>query len=210
MSALTVNGIETFVAHGGQTFDPTRPAVLLVHGAGMDHSVWALQSRALAAQGHHAIATKLIEWRYLIDRNSGASFAEIDAFLKANATWPMRNTLFARAEAKIAPNASSGFVLGWFAGREPESAAGKICLGEAENAAGKTTVGGQHIREGWIEGSFSPATEQDIVRKFGPLLPPDIDAKRLDSLLWRGDYFSARRQKQAGRCIRETGKRRWP
>ena len=46
MSTLIVNGLETFVAHGGQSFDPKRPTVLLVHGAGMDHSVWALQSRA--------------------------------------------------------------------------------------------------------------------------------------------------------------------
>ena len=59
MSKLIVNNIETFVAHGGQSFDPRRPVVLLVHGAGMDHSVWALQSRALAAQGWSVLAVDL-------------------------------------------------------------------------------------------------------------------------------------------------------
>ena len=36
---LSVNGIDTFVATGGQPFDPKLPAVVFIHGAGFDHSV---------------------------------------------------------------------------------------------------------------------------------------------------------------------------
>ncbi len=53
-------------------------------------------ARRLADQGHDAMATKLVQWRYLLDRNSGASFAEIDAFLKANPDWPLHTSLLAR------------------------------------------------------------------------------------------------------------------
>ena len=35
---LSVNGIETFVATGGRPFDPSLPAVVMLHGAGFDHS----------------------------------------------------------------------------------------------------------------------------------------------------------------------------
>ncbi|MEO0036062.1 MAG: hypothetical protein RLZZ501_2085 [Pseudomonadota bacterium] len=48
-----------FVATGGEPFDPARPVVLLVHGAGADHSVWALQSRGLARRGFAVLACDL-------------------------------------------------------------------------------------------------------------------------------------------------------
>jgi pimeloyl-ACP methyl ester carboxylesterase len=48
---VTVDGNRVFAATGGRPFDPTWPSVLFIHGAGMDHTVWALQTRYFA---HHA------------------------------------------------------------------------------------------------------------------------------------------------------------
>jgi pimeloyl-ACP methyl ester carboxylesterase len=48
-----VDGIDTFVATGGRDFDPALPCVVFLHGAGMDHSVWALLARSFA---HHGCA----------------------------------------------------------------------------------------------------------------------------------------------------------
>lgn len=56
---ITVEGREVFAATGGRSFDPALPCVLLVHGAGMDHSVWALQSRYLAHRGRAVLAVDL-------------------------------------------------------------------------------------------------------------------------------------------------------
>src|SRR5215831_2516457 len=50
---LPINGINAFVATGGREFDPLLPAVVLIHGAGFDHSAWALHSRWFA---HHGFA----------------------------------------------------------------------------------------------------------------------------------------------------------
>ena len=47
---VSVNGVEAFVATGGREFDPASPAVVLIHGAGFDHSCWALHSRWFAHQ----------------------------------------------------------------------------------------------------------------------------------------------------------------
>ncbi|GBD43733.1 Dihydrolipoyllysine-residue acetyltransferase component of acetoin cleaving system [bacterium HR40] len=47
------------VADWGRGFDPARPTVIFLHGAGMDHSVWAFQARALAFAGHNALAPDL-------------------------------------------------------------------------------------------------------------------------------------------------------
>src|ERR1700761_4670561 len=50
---ITVNGRQVFAATGGRDFDKSLPAVVLIHGAGFDHSAWALQSRWFA---HHGFA----------------------------------------------------------------------------------------------------------------------------------------------------------
>src|SRR4051795_5150184 len=56
---LSVNGVDTFVATGGRPFDPSLPAVVLLHGAGFDHSTWALHSRWFAHHGFSVLAPDL-------------------------------------------------------------------------------------------------------------------------------------------------------
>src|SRR6187399_3534659 len=56
---LSVNGADTFVATGGRPFDPSLPAVVLLHGAGFDHSTWALHSRWFAHHGYSILAPDL-------------------------------------------------------------------------------------------------------------------------------------------------------
>ena len=56
---LIVNGIDTFVATGGKPFDKSLPAVVLLHGAGFDHSTWALHSRWFAHHGFSVLAPDL-------------------------------------------------------------------------------------------------------------------------------------------------------
>jgi pimeloyl-ACP methyl ester carboxylesterase len=53
---LNVNGTDTFVATGGRDFDPALPAVIFLHGAGFDHTVWALLSRWFAHRGYSVLA----------------------------------------------------------------------------------------------------------------------------------------------------------
>jgi len=56
---LPVNGNDVFVATGGKPFDPTLPAVVLIHGAGFDHSTWALHTRWFAHHGYSVLAPDL-------------------------------------------------------------------------------------------------------------------------------------------------------
>src|SRR3979411_2208508 len=53
---LSVNGIDTFVATGGRDFDLSQPAIVLLHGAGFDHTTWALHSRWFAHHGFGVLA----------------------------------------------------------------------------------------------------------------------------------------------------------
>ena len=56
---VDVDGAKTFVATGGQPFRPDLPTVVMLHGAGLDHSVWALQSRWFAHRGCNVAAVDL-------------------------------------------------------------------------------------------------------------------------------------------------------
>ncbi len=151
-------------------------------------------AKGLAAQGHDAMAKRLVQWRFLMDKNSGASFGEIDAFLKASPEWPGRGALYARAEAALDPAASPATVIAWFGERNPDSAIGKVRLGEALIASGKVTLGRNLICQAWVEGSFEPDQELSIVQKDGALLTPDVDRQRLDNMLWRDDVTGAKRE----------------
>ena len=53
---IILDGRTVFAATGGQNFDPDRPAVVFLHGAGMDHTVWALQTRWFAHHGRSVLA----------------------------------------------------------------------------------------------------------------------------------------------------------
>jgi pimeloyl-ACP methyl ester carboxylesterase len=53
---VVADGIDTFVGTGGRGFDPALPAVVFLHGAGMDHSVFALLARSFAHHGFGVLA----------------------------------------------------------------------------------------------------------------------------------------------------------
>jgi pimeloyl-ACP methyl ester carboxylesterase len=56
---LTVNGVDTFIATGGREFDSSQPTIVLLHGAGLDHTTWALHSRWFAHHGYGVLAPDL-------------------------------------------------------------------------------------------------------------------------------------------------------
>ena len=56
---LDVDRRSVFAGTGGRAHESGRPLVVFLHGAGMDHSVWALQSRWFAHHGFNVLAADL-------------------------------------------------------------------------------------------------------------------------------------------------------
>ncbi len=54
-----LDGRRVFAGTGGRVADPAAPAVVLLHGAGMDHTIYAAQARALAHRGRNVLAFDL-------------------------------------------------------------------------------------------------------------------------------------------------------
>ena len=68
-----------FAATGGKPFDPKHPAIVLIHGAGMDHTVWTLQARYFAHHGRSVLAVDL--------PGHGRSEGPAPASIEGYATW---------------------------------------------------------------------------------------------------------------------------
>src|SRR5437016_4743062 len=89
---LVVDGTEISAGTGGREFDPARPAIVLLHGAALDHTVWALLARYFAHHGFSVLAPDLPGH----GRSGGAALASIAAM----ADWVAR--LIASAGARKA------------------------------------------------------------------------------------------------------------
>jgi pimeloyl-ACP methyl ester carboxylesterase len=56
---FAVAGTIAYAYTGARAFDGAQPTIVFVHGAALDHSVWALQSRYLAHHGSNVLALDL-------------------------------------------------------------------------------------------------------------------------------------------------------
>ena len=74
---LDVNGKTAYAYTAGST--PGRDAIVFIHGAQNDHSVWTAQARALAQRGHHVLAVDLPGH----GRSAGPALATVEEM----ATW---------------------------------------------------------------------------------------------------------------------------
>jgi pimeloyl-ACP methyl ester carboxylesterase len=72
---LDVDGSEVYAYTGTRPVDPAKPAVVFVHGAANDHSVWLLQSRYFAHHGKSVLAVDLPGH----GRSAGAALGSVDA-----------------------------------------------------------------------------------------------------------------------------------
>jgi pimeloyl-ACP methyl ester carboxylesterase len=121
---IVVDGQKIFAATGGKTFDPAKPAIVLIHGAGMDHTVWVLQTRWLAHHGLNVLAIDLPGH----GRSQGTAYATVGDY----ADWLAR---FLDA-AKLKQAALAGHSLGALialeaAARMPERISRLMLLGAA-------------------------------------------------------------------------------
>ncbi|MDH3388409.1 MAG: alpha/beta hydrolase [Gammaproteobacteria bacterium] len=56
---IDVRAQKTYAATGGKEFDKSLPTIMFVHGSGLDHRSWALQTRWFAYNGYSVLAPDL-------------------------------------------------------------------------------------------------------------------------------------------------------
>lgn len=109
---------------GGRAFDPALPCVVFIHGAQLDHSVWALQSRWFAHHGFAVLAPDLPGHGH----STGPALASVEAMADALAA-----PLAAATPQKllIAGHSLGSLVALELARRLPAQTAGVALLGTA-------------------------------------------------------------------------------
>lgn len=121
---VTVDATRVFAATGGRPRVPGQPDVVLLHGAGMDHSVWTLQSRHLAHRGRNVLALDLPGH----GRSGGAPLGDIDAM----AAWVHRVLDAVGSDsAALAGHSMGALVALAAAAARPERVRGLVLLGAA-------------------------------------------------------------------------------
>jgi len=122
---LLVNGAPVYVHTGGRPLDPAGPVTVLLHGAGMDHTVWVHQSRYLAHRGGSVLAADLPGH----GRSGGKALESIDAL----ADWVAALLDAAGVEKAVMAGHSMGALAALrAAARHPHRVAGLVLLGVAE------------------------------------------------------------------------------
>src|SRR5260370_13680908 len=72
-----------YASTGGKEFDPAQSTIAFIHGAGMDHTVWALQTRWFAHHGRNVLALDLPGHARTAGPHLGSIAAMADCLLAA-------------------------------------------------------------------------------------------------------------------------------
>ncbi|HEY9550294.1 MAG TPA: hypothetical protein VIR45_12405, partial [Kiloniellaceae bacterium] len=151
---------------------------------------------ALARQGSHPLANKIVAWFYLGRRDSDAGFSEISAFLEANPDWPGLFGLYRNAELKLPQTLSPSEVLAWFGDRQAITGTGALRHVAALWDSGQQERAREAARQYWVDADFDSREESAFHRHFKSLLRDEDELARLDRLLWDQRSADARRQLQ--------------
>jgi pimeloyl-ACP methyl ester carboxylesterase len=121
---LTVNGAEIFVATGGREFDSTLPTIVLLHGAGFDHTSWALHSRWFAHHGFGVLAPDL--------PGHGRSSGTVLVSIAGMADWTAALIeASGSAKARLVGHSMGSLIALETAARHPEKVSGLSLIGTA-------------------------------------------------------------------------------
>ena len=122
------------------------------------------------------------------------TFAALEAFARAHPTWPGNGWIRLRQEADLLVHPPSpGAISDYFAGRPPQSSAGKLAVARALAQKGQVGEAIGIVRELWREGNFDGWTEAAILRDFGPTLIKADHKYRADRLLYAESFAAATR-----------------
>ena len=96
-----VDGREVFATTGGTDFDPAKPAVVFLHGAGFDRTAWRLQTRWFAHHGRSVLALDFPAH----GRSDGPALTSVPAM----ADWTAKLTRVSTSERQVGKCARRSF-----------------------------------------------------------------------------------------------------
>jgi len=151
----------------------------------------------LAALAENKTPTKVLQWMFLADHDSGATFSEIAAFLADNPHWPLAETLRRNAEDALASEPlgprSNQMALAWFEKYPPRTGAGMVRYAQALDANGRPGEAANWAKRAWTTMALPHAAERMLSQTWARQFTQADHEARLDALLWLGRPNEARK-----------------
>lgn len=147
-----------------------------------------------AESAENRLPAKVIQWMYLKNRKSTATFDAINAFLIKNPAWPHRRSLRRRAEETMPKDWTADAVLKWYQQNQPLTAAGAVQHAEAMIANGNSEAGRAAIRKAWINRNFGYSAARAFRKKHRKVIRQEDHVARLHRLLWDDKVRAAQHQ----------------
>ena len=139
-------------------------------------------ARDLAQRSGDPLAQKLVEWLYLKDGWRNAGYDRLMAFVRANPSWPLSETMARQAETLLfMEKGPVGRTLAHLSGRKPASPEGRIALARAELAQGNTDRARALVADAWTDTTLSSTAYDVILSEFRPFLSQRL----IETRLWR-------------------------
>ncbi|MFN0025549.1 MAG: lytic transglycosylase domain-containing protein [Parvularculaceae bacterium] len=150
-------------------------------------------ARTTARQIGDPAARSLAEWYYFEAEDPLIRASEADAFLDAHPEWPSAAKIQMHVERRMTSALPAADVLDFFQTRDPLTGEGKLQLARAQFAKGETDAAILHIKDAWINHTFTLADEQRLIANYGGRLSQIDHAARADRLLWAREVATAKR-----------------
>jgi soluble lytic murein transglycosylase len=131
----------------------------------------------------------LVNWMYLIEPQSGASFSEYSTFIKNHKEWPRINRLKYLAEHKINfDNNSPSSIIEYFSNNPPLSGFGRLRLAEAFLENNQTDKARTLVKDGFRDAELSKNDLKYFSRIFKKFLSHSDYVLRADYFAYEAKY----------------------
>ena len=135
----------------------------------------------------------LVNWMYLIDPQSGASFNEYFIFIKNNKDWPRINRIKYLAEHKINfDNNTPSSIIEYFTNNPPLSGFGKLRLAEAFLENNQTEKSKSLVKDGFKDAELSKNDLRYFSKIFKKFLTQQDYTLRADYFAYEAKYQDLR------------------
>ncbi|MFP4313938.1 MAG: lytic transglycosylase domain-containing protein [Alphaproteobacteria bacterium] len=156
----------------------------------IDKNVWD-QARHKIAQTKDPLAAKLFYW-LLYSRDIGPGhFLPLTRFIRQNPEWPGLRDLRLKAERNMPQDLPSRDVIAWFDDYAPLTPQGVDRYLSAILETGNKAKAREYLADWWANTPLAREDQKILFRKYNRYINTAAHHKRLDMLLFRGQYENA-------------------
>lgn len=143
-------------------------------------------------QAGSGVARDIVQWMYLVNDDTRATFSEIASFVSTHPDWPDVKKLYKIAESRLPSDISDQQVLNWFATNPPVSAAGMTRYMRALLDTRQTSLAVSTLKDWWTQADLSAADQEQMISSYGRYFSTADHVRRLEKILTDKQYDRAR------------------